>query len=406
MKDKIINVIGLGYIGLPTAAILSQSGYRVFGTDINKDVVSIINEGRIHITEPGLQDIVHEVVKSGKLSAHNEPKCSDIYMICVPTPLKEINNKFEPQLSFIESAIKSIKDLLKTGDMIILESTSPVGTTRFICDTLKKEGVETSNLNFAYCPERVLPGSIIKEIVKNDRVVGGLDDVSTNKAANFYRSFVHGNVFETNSETAEMCKLTENSFRDVNIAFANELSMICDSEGIDVNQLVMLANKHPRVDILEPGPGVGGHCIAVDPWFIVSRHKEDAKLIQVARQVNENKKKWVVTKIQERINNFRNTFKKEPICACYGLSYKPNIEDCRESPALDIVRELMKVNNNIIAIDPYVLEQDNIQIRDIEYAQTTADIHIYLVKHKDFEEIDFSNMSKDSELLDYCKILG
>jgi UDP-N-acetyl-D-mannosaminuronic acid dehydrogenase len=182
--------------------------------------------------------------------------------------------------------------------------------------------------------------------------------------------------------------------------------MICDSEGIDVNQLVMLANKHPRVDILEPGPGVGGHCIAVDPWFIVSRHKEDAKLIQVARQVNENKKKWVVTKIQERINNFRNTFKKEPICACYGLSYKPNIEDCRESPALDIVRELMKVNNNIIAIDPYVLEQDNIQIRDIEYAQTTADIHIYLVKHKDFEEIDFSNMSKDSELLDYCKILG
>lgn len=406
MINKVINIIGLGYIGLPTAAILASSGYRVHGTDINHEVVEIINNGKIHITEPDLEEVVYNSIKTGNLSAHAEPQKSDIYIICVPTPLKKINEDYEPQLSYIEQAIKSIKNLLKPGDLVILESTSPVGTTKLISNILKKEGCNIDEIYFAYCPERVLPGSILKEIVENDRVVGGLSTESTIYASKFYKSFVKGNVFETNAKTAEMCKLTENSYRDVNIAYANELSIICNDEGIDVNELIMLANKHPRVSILEPGPGVGGHCIAVDPWFIVAKHKSKAKLIRSARDVNNNKKDWVIEKIQERIDHFINKHGKEPICACYGLSYKPNIEDCRESPALDITKNLSMRYKNIIAVDPFVTSYKDILIKDKKYAVANADIHIFLVKHDDFENINFNEIKKNTELLDYCRIIS
>jgi len=406
MINKVINIIGLGYIGLPTAAILASSGYRVHGTDINHEVVEIINNGKIHITEPDLEEVVYNSIKTGNLSAHAEPQKSDIYIICVPTPLKKINEDYEPQLSYIEQAIKSIKNLLKPGDLVILESTSPVGTTKLISDILKKEGCNIDDIYFAYCPERVLPGSILKEIVENDRVVGGLSNESTIYASKFYKTFVKGNVFETNAKTAEMCKLTENSYRDVNIAYANELSIICNDEGIDVNELIMLANKHPRVSILEPGPGVGGHCIAVDPWFIVAKHKSKAKLIRSARDVNNNKKDWVIEKIQERIDHFIKKHDKEPICACYGLSYKPNIEDCRESPALDITKNLSMRYKNIIAVDPFVTSYKDILIKDKKYAVANADIHIFLVKHDDFENINFNDIKKNTELLDYCRIIS
>ncbi len=406
MKELKVNIIGLGYIGLPTAAILADNSYEVFGTDINQNVVNTINDGNIHITEPDLFELVNKSVKSGKLSACTKPKPSDIYIICVPTPLKKIDEQLVPQLSYVDAATRSLKTLLKPNDLVILESTSPVGTTKFISEVLEEEGVDISKISFAYCPERVLPGSIIKELTTNDRVVGGLNNESTEIAASFYKTFVKGNVYKTNAETAEMCKLTENSFRDVNIAFANELSIICDDEDINVNELIMLANKHPRVDILEPGPGVGGHCIAIDPWFIVSKHKSKAKLIESAREVNINKEDWVLEKIQESIDYFKNKHDKEPICACYGVSYKPNIEDCRESPALNITKNLSFKNKNVIAVDPYVTSYDGILIKDLEYAVVNADIHIFLVKHDDFKEIDFSNMKQNFELLDYCKILN
>ena len=404
MNTVKVVTIGLGYIGLPTSALIAQHGIQVHGVDIDQKVVDTVNRGEIHIVEPSLDIAVAAAVKKDFLKAALTPVAAETYLIVVPTPFK---GNHEPDISYVLSATKKIIPLLKEGDLYIIESTSPVGTTEKMMQYIYGERPElTDKLHIAYCPERVLPGNVMHELVYNDRVIGGVDERATQKAMQFYQQFVKGALHATNARTAEMCKLTENSSRDVQIAFANELSLICDKAGINVWELIKLANKHPRVDILEPGPGVGGHCIAVDPWFIVSRHKEDAKLIQVAREVNENKKEWVVNKIQERINNFSDTFKKEPICACYGLSYKPNIEDCRESPALDIVRELMKNNNNIIAVDPYVLKQDNIIIKDMDFAQSAADIHIYLVKHKDFEKIDFSNMSKNSELLDYCKILG
>jgi len=406
MREKLVNIIGLGYIGLPTAAILSKNGFKVNGTDINKDVVDIINKGEIHITEPELDKLVNDSVKSGNLKAFTSPEPSDIYIICVPTPLKKEGEILIPEISFIESAVESILSILKEGDMIILESTSPIGTTKFISDHLKNNGINIEKINIAYCPERVLPGSIIKELVRNDRVVGGINSKSTKKAADFYRSFVEGSVYETTSETAEMCKLTENSFRDVNIAFANELSIICDKENIDVNELISLANKHPRVDILEPGPGVGGHCIAVDPWFIASKNPEISKLIQTSRHVNENKKDWVIDKILNKIKDISVDENDYPLCACYGLSYKPNIEDCRESPALEIVEKLIKNNKNVIAIDPYVSSNDGISLKSIEYAIRNADLHIFLVKHSEFDSLkDREEFSKDN-ILDFCRLFN
>tara|TARA_X000000368_G_scaffold89881_1_gene68575 strand:- start:10337 stop:11557 length:1221 start_codon:yes stop_codon:yes gene_type:complete len=406
MKEKLINIIGLGYIGLPTAAILSKNGFKVYGTDLNKDIVDTINKGEIHITEPDLDKLVKESVKSGNLKAFINPQPSDIYIICVPTPLKKEGGLLKPEIGFVESAAESLSSILKDGDMVILESTSPIGTTKFISNHLKNNGVDVENINFAYCPERVLPGSIIKELVRNDRVVGGINSESTKKAADFYRSFVEGSVYETTSETAEMCKLTENSFRDVNIAFANELSIICDKEKIDVNELISLANKHPRVDILEPGPGVGGHCIAVDPWFIASQNPDISKLIQTSRHVNENKKDWVIDQILNKIKDISADTNDNPLCACYGLSYKPNIEDCRESPALEIVERLTKNNKNIIAVDPYISSKDGINLKSIEYAIRNADLHIFLVKHSEFDSLKDSKEFNKDNILDFCRLFN
>ena len=295
--NKSISVIGLGYIGLPTAALLASCGYKVYGMDVSEAVVNTINQGEIHIVEPDLDHYVKSAVESGNLKAFTKIHEADIYMICVPTPFHKNSDLPTPNTNFIKDAIKSILPCIKNGDMIILESTSPVGTSDMINEQLFKEGLDHLEVSIAYCPERVLPGNIMKELVYNARVIGGINDSSTKAAANFYKTFVIGDILQTDARTAEMCKLTENSFRDVNIAFANELSIICDKNRVDVWELIRLANQHPRVEILQPGTGVGGHCIAVDPWFIASQDPENSNIIKTAREVNDSKPLWVVDKI-------------------------------------------------------------------------------------------------------------
>ena len=307
MKKKTVCVIGLGYIGLPTAAILANRGFVVAGVDINKEVVSTINKGETHINEKDLSALIKSTTSAGTLKAFDAIQPADIYMICVPTPFHENNGDIpQPNLDHVLLATRSITPFIKSGDLIILESTSPVGTTEKVMQTLIDHGANLKNVHIAYCPERVLPGKIIKELAENERIIGGITKIAAKKVVDFYRQFVDGNIYETDAKTAEMCKLAENSFRDVNIAYANELSMICDKHGINVKDLIRLANKHPRVNILEPGTGVGGHCIAVDPWFIVSKDKKHTKLIRSAREVNNFKTKWVIDKIKNASSKFTN----------------------------------------------------------------------------------------------------
>lgn len=394
-----ICVIGLGYIGLPTAATFAAHGVTVTGVDINEYAVDMINQGKVHIVEPDLDALVKEVVSQGTLSAQTTPVAADAYIVAVPTPFKEGH---EPDLKYIEAASKALAPFLKPGNLVILESTSPVGATEQMAEWLSQarpdlsfpqQAGEEADIRIAHCPERVLPGKVLQELISNDRIVGGMTEVSSTASCNLYKVFVKGECITTNARTAEMCKLTENSFRDVNIAFANELSMICDKLDIDVWELIALANRHPRVNILQPGPGVGGHCIAVDPWFIVAKTPDEARLIRTAREVNESKPEWVIAKVNEKVIEFLadNPTKtiKDVTVACYGLAFKPDIDDLRESPALNITKKLAQQGLNILAIEPNIDElpkgmQDNIKLIELD-ERHEADIHLVLVDHKEFK---------------------
>jgi len=404
MQSKIVSVIGLGYIGLPTAALLARNGFQVAGVDLNTHVVETINLGDIHIVEPDLYEFVSSTVSSGKLKAYSTPQLADIYMICVPTPFHEGKEIPQPNIDYIITATLSISHLLKSGDMVILESTSPVGTTRKIAEILDKSGVDIENINFAYCPERVLPGKIMKELVENDRVVGGLTPKATKVVSLFYKSFVKGAVLETDALTAEMCKLTENSFRDVNIAFANELSIICEKEGINVWDLIKLANHHPRVNILHPGAGVGGHCIAVDPWFIVARNPEHAKLIRTAREVNNYKTEWVIDQIKIAVADISVKLERKPNVACLGLAFKPNIDDLRESPACMVVEALQDQGYNVVAVEPNIGVHYKFQLVELRNALETSDLLVFLVKHTQFLEV--SDKLTKAKIIDFCGLQG
>ena len=377
---KKVCVMGLGYIGLPTASFLGTKGYQVHGVDISPNVVETINRGDVHITEPELDVLVKSAVQSGNLTAALEPAEADIFIIAVPTPL---NGSNEPEMSAVTKATDAISPYLKRGNIVILESTSPVGTTdRLVADRLRELGHKVGDeIHVAHCPERVLPGRILAELVGNDRIVGGIDDTSTTAAADFYREFVAGEVLETTAATAELAKLSENTFRDVNIALANELSMICDDMDVDVWDLITLANRHPRVSILQPGPGVGGHCIAVDPWFIVAAAPSQARLIRTAREVNIAKPEWVVDKIRARAEKF-----KRPTIACLGLAYKADIDDLRESPALDVVEKLREADlGELLISEPYVKSHPDYDLVDWQEAVQRADIVVVLVDHRQFK---------------------
>jgi UDP-N-acetyl-D-mannosaminuronic acid dehydrogenase len=397
-------VVGLGYIGLPTASLLATKGFKVHGVDNNGAVVEAINSGKALITEPDLDILVRSAVNSGNLVAGLEPVPADIFILAVPTPFKEGH---EPDISYVEAATRSLAPYLLPGNLVILESTSPVGTTEKIGGWLQELRPDLSLpsrksyesyvnhdeaiIFLAHCPERVLPGQILKELIDNDRVIGGLNQAAADKAQAFYQKFVRGDIFLTDVRTAELCKLTENSFRDVNIAFANELSLICDLLDINVWELISLANRHPRVNILQPGPGVGGHCIAVDPWFIVSSAPDKARLIATARMVNDSKPNFVVAKIKEKAARF-----KDPVIACLGLSYKADIDDLRESPAVQIVHNLAQGHKGrILVVEPHISELparlaalDNLEFVDLGTALKQADILAFLVNHRIFARVD------------------
>lgn len=395
--------MGLGYIGLPTAIISSQHGINVCGVDINPKVVEKTNRGELHIVEPGLQDLLKKAVDSKTLVASTTPFESDVYLIVVPTPFKA---KHEPDISYVESATKTVIPFLKEGDLFIIESTSPVGTTEKMAELIFAERPELKGrIHIAYCPERVLPGNVIFELVNNDRVIGGIDDASADAAAEFYGKFVSGQLHKTNCRTAEMCKLVENSSRDVQIAFANELSMICEKAGINVWELISLANKHPRVNILQPGCGVGGHCIAVDPYFISSAFPNEAKIIAQARSINNYKSEWCVEKAKNAILSFDLEYGKKPQVALMGLAFKPNIDDLRESPAMKIakhlVAEMPDVKFNIV--EPNISSHPDFDIVDFQTAFEQSDIVVYLTAHKQFFMLP--QEANDKLILDFCGVI-
>lgn len=395
MNTPTVSMIGLGYIGLPTAALMANKGLIVKGIDVNSHVVETINQGKIHIVEPFLDKMVSKVVETGHLSASMNVSHSDVYLIAVPTPFK---NDHQPDLKFVESATKMIIPVLQENDLVIIESTSPVGTTEKMQKIIHTERPELIGKFFmAYCPERVLPGNVIYELEHNDRVIGGINEASTEKGIAFYQLFVKGNLHATNSKTAEMCKLVENSSRDVQIAFANELSMICDKAGINVWELIQLANKHPRVNILQPGTGVGGHCIAVDPWFIVSEYPEDSKIIRSAREINNYKTEWVIEKIKNSALQFEINHHRKPLIACMGLAFKPNIDDLRESPAVYVVQALQEIYKDLLIVEPNVKQSSIFELTTPENALDKADIICFLVAHKEFKEL-----TKKPNSLDFC----
>ena len=403
----IVSIIGLGYIGLPTAAVLASKDIKVVGVDVSQHVVDTINQGKIHIIEPGLDALVREAVQKNHLKAVINPEKADVFMIAVPTPFK---GNHEPDLSYIRLAAKAIAPMLEKGNLVILESTSPVGTTEKMMTWMREERLDLSfpefgNNNFiadiavAHCPERVLPGQVVRELIENDRIIGGVTDYCAKQAKDLYKIFVDADCLLTDCRTAELSKLVENSFRDVNIAFANELSLICDKLGINVWKLIELANHHPRVNILQPGPGVGGHCIAVDPWFIVDSSPDEAKLIRTARLVNDNKPNFVLGKIDKAVKAIGKN-KSDLKIACLGLSFKPDIDDLRESPALSIAgkiglmgfSELFLVEPNISSI-PDKLKGESISITSADKAIKAADIVVLLVDHTPFKKMDLEVLS-------------
>lgn len=410
MSFNTIAVIGLGYIGLPTAAMFASRKVNVIGVDVGQHVVDTINKGKIHIIEPELDMIVHATVSEGYLRATTTPQNADAYLIAVPTPFK---GDHEPDLSYIEAASKAIAPVLKKGDLVILESTSPVGATEQMAEwlaeartdlTFPQQKGELADINIAHCPERVLPGHVVRELVENDRVIGGMTPKCSDRACKLYKIFVEGECIVTNARTAEMAKLTENSFRDVNIAFANELSIICDKLDINVWELIELANRHPRVNILQPGPGVGGHCIAVDPWFIVSKTPNESKLIKTARDINDHKPEWVVEKVKIAVSEYlaKNRNKKidDISIACFGVTFKADIDDLRESPALNIAREIVDwhpgkvliVEPNINKLPKALASASRVDLNDVNWDET---ISVILVDHREFKaDVDKIRSSK------------
>ena len=405
MIKKTVCVIGLGYIGLPTAALLANKGFMVVGIDVNEEVVSTINKGKTHIAEVDLGTFVKSATSAGRLKAFNRTQPSDIYMICVPTPFHKNGNIPQPNIDHVLLATKSIAPFSKSGDLIILESTSPVGTTEKIKQTLIDCGANLRDVHIAYCPERVLPGKIMTELVENDRIVGGITSIAVKKVSDFYRLFVNGDILETDAKTAEMCKLAENSFRDVNIAFANELSIICDKQGINVRDLIRLTNKHPRVNILEPGTGVGGHCIAVDPWFIVSQDIENTKLIRTAREVNNYKTKWVINKIKDVAIKFITKTGVKPKITCLGLAFKPDVQDLRESKALEVAENLLAEGYEINIVEPNIKTHKKLLLLNLLDAIEQADIVCVLVKHHEFSQPEIKRKLIKFGALDFCGAL-
>jgi len=401
MNTVKVVTIGLGYIGLPTSALIAQNGIQVHGVDINQSVVDIVNKGEIHIVEPSLDIAVAAAVKKGFLKAAIKPVAADTYLIVVPTPFK---GNHEPDISYVATATKNIIPLLKEGDLYIIESTSPIGTTEKMMQYIYGERPELKDkLNIAYCPERVLPGNVMYELVHNDRVIGGVDEKATEKATAFYKQFVKGELHATNARTAEMCKLTENSSRDVQIAFANELSLICDKADINVWELIQLANKHPRVNILQPGCGVGGHCIAVDPYFIVSDYPMESKIIGTAREVNNYKSFWCAEKVQTTKLAFELKHGRKPSIALMGLAFKPNIDDLRESPAKYIVNKVLQNDHNgeYFIVEPNIKEHNVFKLTDYNIAVEKADIIVFLVAHDEFKGL---KLSEETVVLDFCGI--
>lgn len=393
--------MGLGYIGLPTAIIAAKHGVNVIGVDINPSVVEQTNAGHLHIIEQGMEDMLKDVITSGQLHASTTPEESDAYFMVVPTPFK---GNHEPDVSYVEAATRAVIPYLKPGDLYVIESTSPIGTTEKMSEIIFAERPELKGkIYIAYCPERVLPGNVIYELVHNDRVIGGLNSASTDKAIEFYSQFVKGTLHKTNARTAEMCKLTENSSRDVQIAFANELSLICDKAGINVWELIRLANKHPRVNILQPGCGVGGHCIAVDPYFITADFPMESKIIATAREINNYKAFWCAEKVKNAMLKFELDKHRKPVVAMMGLAFKPNIDDLRESPAKYIVTKVMQSFNNaeILVVEPNVKEHNIFKLTDYKEAYERADIVAFLTAHDPFKTLPWRD---DKVILDFCGI--
>ncbi|WP_434745365.1 UDP-N-acetyl-D-mannosamine dehydrogenase [Candidatus Pantoea rara] len=409
MSFETISVIGLGYIGLPTAAVFASKGKKVVGVDINARAVETINRGAIHIVEPDLDQVVHAAVTRGDLRATTQPEAADAFLIAVPTPFKD---EHQPDLRFVKAAAESIAPVLKKGDLVILESTSPVGSTEQMADWLAAarpdlrfpQHGEAPDIFVAYCPERVLPGQVMVELINNDRVIGGMTPACSARASELYRLFLKGECVETNARTAEMCKLTENSFRDVNIAFANELSLICADQGINVWELIALANRHPRVNILQPGPGVGGHCIAVDPWFIVAQNPELARLIRTAREVNDAKPQWVLDQVKTALADcLTQTGKRasDITIACFGLAFKPNIDDLRESPAVGVAQNIAEWHSGTTwVVEPHIEQladalADRAELVSCEQALAQADILVMLVDHRGFRAMDAADVQQN-----------
>lgn len=396
-STKRISVLGLGYVGLPVAGALASRGFEVIGVDVAQRIVDVINTGKIHIVEPDLDMVVQAAVSAGRLRATLKPEPSDAFIIAVPTPF---TGDHKPDISYVKAAAQMIAPLLRKGNLVILESTSPVGTTEQICswfaelrpDLVMPEAErENADIHIAHCPERVLPGSVLRELVDNDRIIGGISPLCATHAVALYRTFVRGEMHLTNARTAELAKLVENAYRDVNIAFANELSIVCDQLSVNVWDLIELANKHPRVNILSPGPGVGGHCIAVDPWFIIAASPESTPVIRAARGVNDGKPELVFAKVKAAAERLRS-----PVIACLGLSYKADIDDLRESPALHIVErlaqehvgELLIVEPNVKKLPASLSQASNIKLVELREALAAADIVLLLVDHRQFKRID------------------
>lgn len=396
-----ISFVGLGYIGLPTATVVANNGYKVFGIDVNQDLVNDINSKKIDIVEPGLKEQLTEVIDNGNFKAFTKIQASDVYLIVVPTPFKD---DFLPDLKYVKAAIKSIIPVLKKEDIVIIESTCPVGTTEQMMEYIYEERPDLKDqIYLAYCPERVLPGNVLFELVHNDRVIGGVNPESTKKAIEFYRLFVRGELHQTNARTAEMCKLTENASRDAQIAFANELSIICDKTNINIYELIELANKHPRVNLLQPGTGVGGHCIAVDPYFIVSAFPEESILIKTSRTINDNKTQWCLQKIIDETYLFEKENGHKPSIALMGLAFKPDIDDLRQSPALSIVNALhaMDLFSDFLVSEPNIKHSEDFNLEDYKIAYEKAELIVFLVAHKEFQTL---SQNSNKKVLDFCGV--
>ena len=386
-------IVGMGYIGLPTASIVAKSNHSVIGIDINPNIVETINKGNIHFFEPGLEKVVNELVSSKKLIASLKPVPADIFIIAVPTPFKEKKEGIpEPDIQYVLNAAESIAPYLEEGNLVIVESTCPVGTTEKLKLTLKEHvKCDLEKIHICYCPERVIPGNILKELISNNRVIGGLKPADSKLAKEFYKTFCKGEIKLTNARTAELVKLIENTFRDVNIAFANELSIIADYLEVDIDELIYLSNQHPRVNILKPGCGVGGHCIAIDPWFLASALPDDTHLIQTARNVNNKKVSWVIKKVKERAKVFEQENGRSPKIGCFGLTFKPDVDDIRESPAKIIIEDLKLSNLDLLICEPNLKELCKIKLYDLDYVFKNADFLVFLVAHEEFKNLNLKN---------------